>query len=300
MNLLSFALKFKLEIPETGAQDVEIMAYIDNFNYHFYGPDEGRKWIFIHGLMGFGQNWRRITSGLEQTERCFAYDQRGHGRSFKPATGYSPEDYADDLKKIVDELGWKKFILVGHSMGGRNVLVFAAKYPEYVEKLVIEDIGPEASPNASEYYDYLLNLAPTPFANRDEARQFFAEDFVKIAKTRENVDVMSKFFYSNMDEKPDGTVDWRFSKNGIIESVKAGRDRDRWQELESLKMPSLLIRGENSKELSPETYKAMLASNPMIKGVEIAKAGHWVHSDQPQAFVEALKSFVGDFPLPEK
>lgn len=272
------------------------MSYLANFHHQFYGPENGRKWIFIHGLMGFGQNWRRIISSLEQTERCLAYDQRGHGRSFKPETGYSPEDYADDLKKIVDELGWKKFILVGHSMGGRNVLVFAAKYPQYVEKLVIEDIGPEASANASEYYEYLLNLAPTPFPSRDEARRFFAEDFVQNAKTRENVEVMSKFFYSNMEEQPDGTVDWRFSKNAIIESVKAGRNIDRWQEVKALRMPTLLIRGERSKELSHETYQEMLASNPLIKGVEIAGAGHWVHSDQVQAFVQALKSFVGDFP----
>ncbi|MDG0815295.1 alpha/beta fold hydrolase [Bdellovibrio svalbardensis] len=280
------------------------MAYLDNFNHQFYGPETGspepRKWIFIHGLMGFGQNWRRIISGLEKTERCLAFDQRGHGRSFKPESGYSPEDYADDLKKIVDELGWKKFNLVGHSMGGRNVLVFASKYPEYVDKLVIEDIGPESSANAHEYYAYLLNLAPTPFASRDEARKFFAEDFIQKAKTRENVEVLSKFFYSNMEEKPDGTVDWRFSKYAIIESVKAGRNMDRWQEVRDLKVPTLLIRGESSQELSQQNYEAMLASNPMIKGVVIPGAGHWVHSDQAQAFVEALKSFVGDFPSPEK
>lgn len=276
------------------------MSYLENFYHQFYGPEEGRKWIFIHGLMGFGQNWRRIISSLESTERCFSFDQRGHGRSFKPEAGYSPEDYAEDLKRIVDELGWRKFVLVGHSMGGRNVLVFASKYPEYIDKLIIEDIGPEASANAYEYYEYLLNLAPTPFATRDEARRFFAEDFVAQAKTRENVEVMAKFFYSNMEEKPDGTVDWRFSKYAIIESVKSGRDKDRWQEIRDLKVPTLLIRGQKSQELSRESYEAMLASNPMIKGVEIADAGHWVHSDQAQAFVEALKSFVGDFSSPEK
>jgi pimeloyl-ACP methyl ester carboxylesterase len=271
------------------------MAYLDNFNYQLFGPENGRKWVFIHGLMGYGQNWRRIISGLEGTERCLAYDQRGHGRSFQPAEGYAPEDYANDLKKIVDELGWDEFILVGHSMGGRNVLNFASRFPEYVEKLVVEDIGPEAHPNAYEYYEYLLNLAPTPFATREEARRYFMEDFVKTAKTREKVEVMSQYFYANMAEKPDGTVDWRFSKHGIIESVKAGHTRPRWDEVESLKMPTLWVRGENSQELNRSTFEAVLARNSMIKGVEIPGAGHWVHSDQPQAFIAALKSFVGDF-----
>lgn len=276
------------------------MSYLNKFYHHFYGPESGRKWIFVHGLMGFGQNWRRIIMGLEKTEHCLAYDQRGHGRSFKPEIGYTPEDYADDLKKIADELGWKKFILVGHSMGGRNVLVFASKYPEYVEKLVIEDIGPESNPGAYEYYEYLLNLVPTPFATREEARNFFAQEFIKTAKTREHVEVISKFFYSNIEEKADGTFDWRFSKVGIIESVKAGRDVDRWQEVRNLKVPTLLVRGQNSQELTTESYQAMLSMNSMIRGVEISNAGHWVHSDQAETFVQVLKSFVGDFPEAEK
>lgn len=271
------------------------MSYLNNFYHQFYGPEEGRKWIFVHGLMGYGQNWRRIIAELEPTERCFAYDQRGHGRSFQPASGYAPEDYANDLRQIVDELGWTQFILVGHSMGGRNVLNFASRFPERVSHLVIEDIGPEASPQAHEYYEYLLNMVPTPFRTRAEAKTYFSGDFVKNAKTRENVQVIANYFYSNMEEQADGTVDWRFSKSGILESVRLGRSGDRWAEVESLKVPTLLVRGGNSKELSRENYEKMLERNSMIKGVEIPGAGHWVHSDQPKAFTEALKMFVGGF-----
>jgi pimeloyl-ACP methyl ester carboxylesterase len=51
-------------------------------------------------------------------------------------------DYAGDLKGILDELGWQKIHLVGHSMGGRNAFHFAGLYPERVQKLVVEDISP--------------------------------------------------------------------------------------------------------------------------------------------------------------
>lgn len=271
------------------------MSYLNNFFHHFYGPEDGRKWVFVHGLMGYGQNWRRIITDLEKTERCLAFDQRGHGRSFQPTSGYGPEDYADDIKMIVDELGWDKFILVGHSMGGRNVLNFASRFPEYLSHLVVEDIGPEAAPNAHEYYEYLLNLVPVPFATREDAKRFFFEDFVKNAKTRENVQVMANFFYSNMAEQPNGTINWRFAKNGIIESVRAGREDERWHEVEGLKVPTLWVRGENSKEFSRESFERVLASNSMIKGVEIPGAGHWVHSDQAEAFGAAIKAFVGGF-----
>lgn len=271
------------------------MAFLDNFNFQLYGPEQGRKWVFVHGLMGYGNNWRKIVSGLESTERCLTFDQRGHGRSMKPSSGYAPEDYANDLKAILDELGWKKIILIGHSMGGRNVLNFASRFPEYVSQLVIEDIGAEGKPPAHEYYEYLLGMVPTPFGSRAEAREYFMGEFVNKAQTREPVMVLAQYFYSNMEEKEDGSVNWRFSKDAMIESVKAGRNRDRWDEVESLSMPTLLIRGENSQELSRENYHKMLDLNEVIRGVEIPQAGHWVHSDQPQAFLDAIKSFVGGF-----
>lgn len=269
------------------------MEKLAQFHSQLYGPEDGRRWVFLHGLMGFSANWRKIIKGLEATERCLTYDQRGHGRSIKPAAGYAPENYADDLLEILNELGWEKIVLVGHSMGARNAMNFAFRFPERVEKLVLEDIGPEGNPQQLEYYQYLLGLVPTPFANRAEAKDFFTHKFAEVAKTRDRADVLGAYFYANMEDKPDGQVSWRFFKEGILESVRAGRDRDRWDELRQLKMPVLLIRGRESQELSPEVYARMLGANKMIKGVELGPSGHWVHADQPQAFIEALKDFVG-------
>lgn len=270
------------------------MAYLDQFYYQMYGPESGRRWVFVHGLMGFASNWRKIISGLEATERCFTYDQRGHGRSFKPETGYAPEDYADDLLQILRDLGWDRIILVGHSMGARNVMNFTARFPERVEKLVIEDIGPEVSASAQDYYRSLLDLVPTPFASRAAAKDFLMNRFVEIAPSRENAQGLAQYFYANMQDLEDGRVDWRFSKKGVLESVKA-REKDRWDDLKALRCPTLLIRGAQSKDLSHEVYEQMLAANKMIKGVEIPGAGHWVHADQPQAVIQVLKDFVGGF-----
>lgn len=271
------------------------MSYLDLFHHQLVGPENGRRWVFLHGLMGYAANWQKITSALKSTERILTYDQRGHGRSLKPESGYGPENYSDDLLKIVDELGWESFILVGHSMGGRNVLNFASQHPERVSKLVVEDIGPEASADALPYYEKLLGMIPTPFASREAARLFFQGEFLEKAKTRDNVEMLGKFFYSNLEDKPDGTTDWRFSKQGIFDSVTEGRALDRWNEVESLKVPTLWIRGDHSRELSRENYEKILASNALITGVEIPNAGHWVHADQPALFTEALKQFVGGF-----
>jgi pimeloyl-ACP methyl ester carboxylesterase len=271
------------------------MSYIDLFHRQLTGPENGRRWVFLHGLMGYSANWQKIVNSLKATERILTYDQRGHGRSMKPASGYAPEDYSQDLWKITEELGWESFILVGHSMGGRNVLNFAFQHPEKVTRLVVEDIGPEASDTALPYYEILLGMIPTPFPSREAARTFFQGEFLEKAKTRDNPEMLGKFFYSNLEDQPDGTVDWRFSKKAIFDSIVQGRAEDRWQEVQGLTMPTLWIRGERSRELSPENYQKILQTNPLITGVEIPNAGHWVHADQPALFIQALKDFAGGF-----
>lgn len=269
------------------------MSRLSDFNHQLYGPEGGRPWVFLHGLMGFLNNWRSIIRGLESTERCLAYDQRGHGRSIKPPSGYAPEDYANDLKAILDELQWDKVVLVGHSMGGRNALNFCVRFPERVERFVLEDIGPESSPDNHVYYERLLGLVPTPFVNRPAAREFFSTEFLERAKSRDNPKMLAEYFYANMEEKSDGQVSWRFSPEAILESVRQGQALSRWDEVKALKVPTLLIRGENSKELSVETFEKMLSLNSLIQGVTVPAAGHWVHADQPQAFLHHLRRFSG-------
>lgn len=267
-------------------------SYLSRFNYQLNGPESGRKWVFLHGLMGYGSNWRKIVSTLEKTDQILTFDQRGHGRSWKPLTGYAPDDYADDLFLITEELGWNRFILVGHSMGGRNALAFAAKYPEKIEKLVIEDIGPDPIMSSIQYYQDMLASVPTPFQTKLQAKEYMLNEWPKKTTIRENVMVLANYLYSNLEEKENGSVDWRFSKEGIMSTVIQGRAKDAWDELRRLSIPTLVIRGESSKELSSEVFQRMLVANPRIQGIEVSNAGHWVHADQPQEFARILSEFT--------
>lgn len=260
------------------------MNFLNQFHYQIYGDSNSPKLVFLHGLMGFGANWRKIVSGLEDQFNILTFDQRGHGRSIKPETGYAPENYADDLLHILNELRWEKIHLVGHSMGGRNALNFASRFPRRVISLVIEDISPESKISDVERYEKLLGRVPTPFPNKKAAKDFLLNDF--------GDPVLGNYFYSNLVENDEGVVDWRFSKTGILDSVRMGRQVDRWEEWRSLKMPTLLVRGEKSQDLPADIYECMLKENPNVQGVVIEGAGHWVHFDQPEAFLKNLKTFL--------
>lgn len=265
---------------------------LENFNYSILGSNTEKRIVFVHGLMAFSANWRKIASRLENEFQCLIYDQRGHGKSFKPETGYSPEIFAEDLNSITNELGWHNFNLVGHSMGARNAMVFAGLHPDKVKTLTIEDMGPEGDPKIINYYQRMFDAIPTPFSSRQQVQDFFVNDFGKAFNPSESLQVLSLFLNSNIEEKPDGKFDWKFSKNAMLESVRLGNARDYWGELENFKMPVLLFRGETSHLLKLDTFKKMLEVNPNVQGVQILGAGHWIHYEKYAEFTNYLREFL--------
>jgi len=266
------------------------MASISEFHHQKFGNPEGKKLVFLHGLMGSGGNWRSVAKSFQDEFEILTYDQRGHGRS-PHFNSYETEDYCADLFSFLEELAWEKIHLVGHSMGGRNAFVFAHLHPERVEKLVIEDISPAPNAESADRIRRMINLVPTPFGSRNEAKDFFQNKFPKALLGNPQAQNLADYFYTNMAAQKDGTTSWRFHMDGILETMAAGRQLARWNEVESLSMPTLWMRGSRSEDLPLEDYQKVLSLNSHIEGVEIDPSGHWIHFDQPEKFVQALKSF---------
>ena len=266
--------------------------YIDNFNYSVLGTNTQQRVVFLHGLMAFSANWRKIANRIEDQFQCLIFDQRGHGRSFKPASGYSLKDFAEDLHKITQELGWDHFHLVGHSLGARVAMVFADKFPEKVRTLTLEDMGADVLADSYKYYEKMLNLVPTPFSSREDVKSFFEHKFLELFTPSENPKVLLTFLQANIEEKESGVFDWRFSKQAIIETARENHNQDRWRELSSFKMPVLLFRGENSHILSAKEFEKMININPQITGIEIKGAGHWLHYEKYDEFTANLIKFL--------
>lgn len=267
------------------------MKHLENFHYQISGNPNGPKLVFLHGLMGSLANWRRITPAFQADFHILTFDQRGHGRSFHPVEGYHPRDFALDLKLILDELNWNQVVLVGHSMGGRNALEFASRFAQRVKALVIEDIGPEAASDNIGGIEKLVDLVDTPFPSREAAKRFFDEVYPQRIAFNPQPQVVSQFFFTNIERQEDGSYDWRFAKEPIFAALHEARNEDRWELYKALSMPILVVRGEKSKDLPRETFNKMLEVQPRAEGVEIQGAGHWVHFDQPDAFIQALKEF---------
>jgi pimeloyl-ACP methyl ester carboxylesterase len=235
--------------------------------------------------MGFAANWGKVWPHFQENRPVLVLDQRGHGRSEKPDTGYAPSDYAGDLAALLRELGWGKCHIVGHSMGGRVALRFVSLHPEFARSLCLEDSGVETNAERVEWIRGLLGGVPTPFHERETAKRFFEENFRDDPMT-------GSFLHANLETKEDGLIDWRFQKPGMIETVVKGRATDAAAEFKALSLPTLLIRGGRSTHLSIGEAERMAASRPNVELVEISGAGHYVHAEKPAEFCRALDEFI--------
>ncbi len=270
------------------------MTVLQNLHYTIKGPNQTDSvpLVFLHGLMGFYNNWLKITKAFEEKHQILLYDQRGHGKSFQPETGYTADNYVGDLKDLLVALKLKKVQLIGHSMGGRVAMVFASQYPEMVEILVIEDIGPQMQDTSKSVIFKILQNVPVPFSTNEAAQTYFQSEFPRLFPNAKNLTALSQFLRANIVQGESGEFNWKFYKKGMIETLELARGRDWWKEWDSLRIPTLLVRGEYSTDLTQEMYDEMLKRQSNAHGVVIKGAGHWVHSEKSGEFISALMSFL--------
>ena len=93
--------------------------------------------MFLHHFGGSSRAWSEVINQLGDDYHCVAPDLRGFGDSDAPAANYSIKDYADDVAGLVEVLKLKRYVLIGHSMGGKIALYYAAQKPSGLELLVL-------------------------------------------------------------------------------------------------------------------------------------------------------------------
>ena len=104
-------------------------------------PGGGRPIVLLHGVASNAKIWLLVGPLLAKKFRVVALDQRGHGRSDKPDSGYDFATVAGDLLAFIDTLGLERPVLAGHSWGGNVALEFAATHPDRLSGLVLVDGG---------------------------------------------------------------------------------------------------------------------------------------------------------------
>jgi pimeloyl-ACP methyl ester carboxylesterase len=262
----------------------------------------GKTVVLIHGRNFFGAYWKE-TMGLLSARgyRVVVPDQIGFGKSSKPDVPHSFHVHAYNTKQLLDYLGVKKVSLVGHSIGGMMATRFALMYPEYVERLVLEDpIGLE---------DYRIKV---PFATREQ----LAADARK--QTRASIENLFKDFFASW--KPafqvfaDVQYRWTLGPESDLIARTAARtytmayEQPVLYEMPLITTPTLLVVGEKDRTaigrtrvtsevratlgLYPQLAKQAAQSMPDCKLVLLPDVAHVPHLEAPERFHEELLRFL--------
>ena len=251
-------------------------------NYKKIG-ESGQAIVILHGVFGSLDNWATVSKAIADAGYVvYLVDQRNHGRS-PHSDEFTYEAMAADLAEFIEDHKLEKPILVGHSMGGKTVMQYAETYPGTYDKLVIVDIGPKAYPPHHQQLIEGLNALPlSEIEDRQQADTLFST-------YEPNVGVR-QFLLKNLYRTDAGTFAWRFNLPVLTElQANVGTEIPR---LRQITEPTLFIRGALSRYLRDEDWEDILAMFPKAELVTIPKSGHWVHAEQPKAFVEALTNFL--------
>lgn len=247
----------------------------------FSDSGKGRVLVLLHGFLGAKELWNSTISSLSRTYRVIAIDLPGHGAT--PCIGYahSMELMAKCVKAVMDQLKLKRYVIIGHSMGGYVALAFADLFPDHLRGLGL--YHSTAYPDSEEKKENRLRAIEVVKANRkvyttQTIRSLFAQKNLKYLK--EEIKFANSFAS-------------RMSKQGIIAALYGMRDRKgRDLILGLVEYPILMVIGEHDAVLP---YAQLLEQAEAIKNKHLLfleHDGHFGFLESPRESNKALRKFL--------
>lgn len=238
---------------------------------------QGPPVVVLHGLFGSAGNWGAIQKALAARHRVIAMDLRNHGASPRADVMDYPAMAAD----VAESMGGPAAVL-GHSMGGKVAMALALTRPELVTRLVVADIAPVTYPPALRGYIEAMQAIP-----------------LRVGLTRRDADAalaaaipepgIRAFLLQNLrlHEDPPG---WRL---GLAELAAAMPVIEGFPDFAtSYAGPVLVLNGGRSRYVRFEHHDRFRALFPAARFETISEAGHWLHAEQPAAFLAAIEPFL--------
>jgi pimeloyl-ACP methyl ester carboxylesterase len=243
----------------------------------------GKPLLIIHGFLGMSDNWK--TLGLQYANEGFQVhllDLRNHGRSFH-SEEFNYQVMAQDVLDYCQSNSLEQVTVIGHSMGGKVAMLFAAQFPNKVEKLIVADIGPKYY---KPHHDAILaGLNAVDFSQKPDRTHIdeLLKDFIPDFGTRQ-------FLMKSLYWVAPGQLGFRFNLdvfNKNIDVVGEGLP-----EGAVFSKSTLFIRGGNSRYILDEDLPNIKNHFPSAILITIPNVGHWLHAENPKVFFEETLKFL--------
>lgn len=244
---------------------------------------EGQPLLILHGFLGMSDNWKSLGNRFAEHYQVHLIDQRNHGRSFHDDI-FNYEVLVEDLVHYINHHQLNNVNLLGHSMGGKTVMLFAVTHPEKVNRLVVGDIGAKYYPA---HHQAILNgLEAIDFeqqVSRKEIETVLAQ-YVPEPGIRQ-------FLLKNVYRIHKDEFAFRFNLESLIENYE-----EVGMALPSLSQfdgNTLFIRGENSGYIADSDMNLITQHFPKASLFTVKNAGHWLHAENPSDFYDEVVRFLG-------
>ena len=242
---------------------------------------QGKPLVILHGLFGFSDNWQSHAKHFSAYFRVVLLDLRNHGRS-NWSESHNYEEMAMDVAETLNRLDIQKAHFIGHSMGGKVLMHLALSHPNYIDKMVVVDMGIKSYPM---HHQDIVSAIQSVSLKDVSARSQINEQ-LKDLIPQEGV---RQFLLKNLFWKEKGVLEWRMNFKVLV------RHMDRvLSELPSgdVLKEALFIRGQLSNYILDDDIESIENQFLDCQIKTIDHAGHWVHSEAPEEFAETTLGFL--------
>ena len=243
---------------------------------------EGQPLFILHGLFGSSDNWQTLGKRFAEKYKVYFVDQRNHGHS--PHTNdFNYDLMVEDFHQLVTDLGETNINIIGHSMGGKTAIGFAAKYPELIRKMVVADISHKKYPM---HHDQILDafnaVDLSVVKSRNEAEKLM-EPIISSAGVRQ-------FLLKNLYwVEPGVKLAWRIN----LPVLEKEMDKILVEiPFDKIEVETLFIRGELSNYILESDFDSIATKFPNSEMHTINGVGHWVHAEAPEEFYKLVTEFL--------
>jgi pimeloyl-ACP methyl ester carboxylesterase len=266
-------------------------------HYVAWGDESKPPLLLVHGGRDHARSWDFVARSMLDRYSVYCPDLRGHGDSEWAIGGSYPlPNYVTDLARLVESIDHGPVQIVGHSLGGRVVLDYASTRPDTVQKFVtIEGFGRLASSGVAapeRLQRYVKDTGEMPqhqpivYADLDAAMERMAE-----ANTRLSPTMVRHLTQHAAKPGPDGGLVWKFDNYVRVANAYEWSVEEAKQIWCQITAPSLIVGGADSWWMRTPNREELAAAIPNSRVEIFENAGHWVHHDRFDAFVELLRGF---------
>jgi pimeloyl-ACP methyl ester carboxylesterase len=266
-------------------------------HYAVWGDESKPALVLVHGGRDHARSWDFVAQRMLDRYAVYALDLRGHGDSdWAPGGAYPVSGHTGDMAALLDAIGRPSVQIVGHSLGGRVVLDFASAFPERVSKIVaIEGFGRVGSDRPPVerlrlYVQLLRELEgkrQRPYPTLEAAQQRMQEENQRL--TPEMVRHLTEHA---VRRREDGSYVWKFDNFVRLSPAPEWTQAETAQLWGNITAPTLHVGGAESwGKRFPDNRHELAKVVPNSRVVIFEDAGHWVHHDQLDGFVNLIRDF---------